>query len=241
VTQKAKGKHTATRRKGGPRQVPLEVVVERALGAPFGPCWISRAIDGEPDGGAPALITVVVSRRVGELLLPSVALVDRTCLGVKNAFLPGLQDEREIERWISDAAEAGDPLKKTELLFAQSVIFHAIDYASTLGFSPHPGFVLGLIGERPASLLDTPLARPERPLYIAGPDDDEEQVLAQLDASVGPDNYDAMAEPDLDEDELDDDELDEDELDEDELDEDELDESDTETDDGNPPLAPGRH
>jgi hypothetical protein len=38
-------------------------------------------------------------------------------------------------------------------------------------------------------LLDTPLAKPERPIYISGPDDNVEMILSHLDRTVGPDNY----------------------------------------------------
>jgi hypothetical protein len=57
-------------------------------------------------------------------------------------------------------------------------IYHAIDYAISLGFAPHRDFVAGLIGERPSALLDTALARPERPLYVPGPDDNAQKILA---------------------------------------------------------------
>jgi hypothetical protein len=190
--QKAKTKREEARRKNGARTLPAsqKALVARALGAPFGPCWVSTALDGEPDGEGPALISVVVTRRVGGLVLPCIVLVDRTCLGVKNAFIAALQTELDLERLVMNLAANGDPLRPAELLLAQSVIFHALDYARSLGFEPHRDFVAGLIGERPAVLLETPLCRPERPLYVAGPHDDVDGITSRLAASVGPDGYD---------------------------------------------------
>jgi hypothetical protein len=225
--QKAKNKRELAKRKSA-ASLPgsRSAWIERARGAPFGPCWVSVALQ-EKDVEEPALISVIVTRRLAGLLLPSVVLVDRTCLGVKNAFTGRLQSELELEAWIDELAERGDPLERAELLLAQSVIYHAIDYARSLGFEPHRDLVLSLIGERPTALLDTPLARPERPLYVPGPDDDVARVVARLDASVGRGNYDleeldipdvlrfAFGGPDIGDDlELgeDDDELEDDEL-----------------------------
>jgi hypothetical protein len=192
--QKAKTKRAEARRKNGARALPsnLKALVARALGAPVGPCWVSTAIDGEPEGEGPALISVIVSRRVGGLLLPCIVLVDRTCLGVKNAFVAALQTELDLEQLAMGMTASGDPMRPAELLLAQSIIFHAIDYARSLGFAPHRHFVVGLIGERPAVLLETPLCRPERPLYVAGPHDNVDAILSRLEASVGPDGYDLV-------------------------------------------------
>jgi hypothetical protein len=65
------------------------------------------------------------------------------------------------------------------------VIFNAIDYAATLGFSPHRDFVAALVGPRPDTLLDTPLARPARPVFVPGPDDDVARIVRVLTAKVG--------------------------------------------------------
>src|SRR6188768_95897 len=67
-----------------------------AESAPFGPCWVSVALDDSEYEGAPALISVVVTRRIRGQLLGLLALVDRTCLGVKNANLLALQSELEL-------------------------------------------------------------------------------------------------------------------------------------------------
>lgn len=219
--QKAKAKRAEVRRKKDARALPtsLKALVARALGAPFGPCWISTALDDEPDDEAPALITVIVSRRVGGLLLPCIVLVDRTCLGVKNAFVAPAQSEFDLVQLVMQLGANGDPLRPAELLLAQSVIFNALDYARSLGFEPHRDFVPGLIGERPEPLLETPLCRPERPLYIAGPDDDVDAIMSRLDARVGVEGYDVVsAFGELDDDDIDDDDIDDDDIDDDVVD-----------------------
>jgi hypothetical protein len=192
--QKAKTKRTEARRKSNARALPsnLKALVARAVESPFGPCWVSSALDDEVDGEAAALVSVIVTRRLGGLLLPCIVLVDRTCLGVKNAFVAPLQTELDVERLVMDMSASGDPLRPAELVLAQSVVFHAIDYARSLGFEPHRDFVAGLIGDRPAVLLDTPFCRPERPLYVAGPHDNVNAIVSRLAASVGPNGYDLV-------------------------------------------------
>jgi hypothetical protein len=73
------------------------------------------------------------------------------------------------------------------------VVFHALDYARSLGFFPHEDFEVALFEPRPASLSETPLAKPARPIYISGPDDDVPMILDHLDRHVGPDNYQFLA------------------------------------------------
>jgi len=193
--QKAKNKRESARRKRSAQAVrhTPEALIARAMIAPFGPCWISSALDQAPGAEEPALISVLVTRRVGGLLIPCMVLVDRTCLGVKNAVVGPPQTELDLETLRLRLSESGDVLRETDLLTAQSVIHHALDYAKSLGFAPHRDFVPELVGERPAVLLDTPLARPDRPLYVPGPEDDVRRVLARLDAGVGRGKYDVFS------------------------------------------------
>jgi hypothetical protein len=192
--QKAKTKREQVRRKNAAQALPtsLKALIARAVTAPFGPCWVSTSLGGELDEEIPPLITVIVSRRVGGLLLPCITMVDRTCLGIKNAFTGALQTEFDLERLVEDLGARGGPLAPAELLLAQSIVFHALDYAGSLGFEPNRDFVVGLIGERPAVLLETPLCRPERPVFVAGPYDDVDGITARLAARVGPNGYDLI-------------------------------------------------
>src|SRR6185369_12892506 len=135
-----------------------------AASAPFGPCWVSSSLDEPEDEVPPALITVLVTRRIrGQLLGLLEATSDR--LGEFRACEPSE---------------------------AQAVVFHAIDYAASLGFAPHPDFEASLFSPRPESLRETPLAHPARPSYAASPHDDIITVVAQLERAVGAGNYDLL-------------------------------------------------
>ena len=164
-------------------------LMRRARQGPFGPAWVATSLDD--DSTPPALVTVVVSRHIGGgLLVAEFFLVDRTCLGVKNANVLGPLDEADLEAQVA-LASANVPMRRCEPLVAQSVVFHAVDYARSLGFGPHHDYEPALIEPRPEALVDTPMSRPERPYYMSGPYDDVPRILRTLEAAVG-DGYDAL-------------------------------------------------
>ena len=61
-----------------------ELLLRAASRGAFGPCLVSV---GWQDMSKPALVCLIVSRELPSgLVLPVVMLIDRTCLGVKDAF-----------------------------------------------------------------------------------------------------------------------------------------------------------
>ncbi len=160
-----------------------------AQAAPFGPAWVSTALDEPDTDQSPPLVTVVVTRRIRGLLLAEIVLVDRTCLGVKNAMLLPLITEADLLERLDVLGGGGTEFRDCEPLEAQSVVFHALDFARSLGFGAQEDFEIALFEPRPASLSDTRLAKPERPIYISGPNDDVVTILAHLERTVGHDNY----------------------------------------------------
>ncbi|MDD5306573.1 MAG: hypothetical protein PHU25_04555 [Deltaproteobacteria bacterium] len=156
---------------------------------PFGPAYLSAGWNDE-DADV-ELVSVIVTRRLPDgRFLVGLALVDRTCLGVKDAYdLPPLGRDG-----LRDAVERvglpHDGMEEVEPLVALSVVHHALAYARKLGFEPHPDFPAAIFGPRPEALVDTPHANDEKPLYVAGPHDDSAAVTRKLDAAVGNGNYD---------------------------------------------------
>lgn len=152
-----------------------------ALASPFGPAFMSATWE-EDDDRDPPLVSVVLTRALpGGTYLALCCLVDRTCLGVKDAFIRPPMTAAELDDLL-DRYDEGLPggIEEVEVLEAQSVIFHAIDYARELGFAPHPDFPEELAGPRPERLIDTPLAHPPEPRFMAGPDDDVPRIMRQL-------------------------------------------------------------
>jgi hypothetical protein len=191
--EKHRKKRERVRRQTRSSQLPSSIaaLVRLAADAPFGPIWISAEIDSHTD--LPALVTTIVTRRISSgLLLPQIVLVDRTCLGVKNAFVMRPVTEYELVAHLREIEPQIGVLRPCEPFLAQSLVWHAVDYARSLGFEPNVDFEPALLGPRPTALLDTPLARPERPIYVAGPDDDIAAIAQRLEGAVGAENYDIV-------------------------------------------------
>lgn len=151
--------------------------------APLGPCFISAGWD---DSAAPRLVSLVVTRVLdGGDLLPHVLLLDRTCLGVKNAMLLAPMTDDELDELVEQVGLPHGGMEECDALFAQSVTFHAVEYAAKLGFAPNSDFHEALLGPRPPELLATPWASLDRPLYVPGPDDNVALVVHQLQKAVG--------------------------------------------------------
>lgn len=166
-------------------------VLRQASTFPHGQAYVSADF-ASTQMNPPRLVSVVVTRKVpGGGVLPALALVDRTCLGVKNAFVAEVMTPYEFEGFLLEVGRAHEGgVVPCELAIAQSIVWNAVDYAASLGADPHPDFPELLFGPRPSPLLDTPLARPARPFYVNGPDDDAEAILEMLDEAVGEGSYD---------------------------------------------------
>jgi hypothetical protein len=192
-TEKQKKRRDLARKKEQARRTELALptsqdgMIRRAVAFPYGPSFISPSWRNA-DETVPELVSVVVTRRApGGLFVPALALVDRTCLGVKNGFVASPVPALGLETFVAQVGRAHGTMEPCELLVAQSVVFHALDYARSLGFAPHRDFAEALFGPRPEKLLDTPLAKRSRPLFIPGPDDDVGRIMAKLGQSRGAD------------------------------------------------------
>jgi hypothetical protein len=154
----------------------------------FGPCFVSAGWDATD---SPDLVTVLVTRELpgGRYVLGS-ALVDRTCLGIKNGMILGPMPASEVSDIVDKVGRLHGAMIQCEPLVVQSVVFHAVDYARSLGFEPHRDFEPVLFGPRPEVLLDTPWSRPARPIYLSGPHDNVGAVLKALANAVGADGFD---------------------------------------------------
>ena len=174
---------TAATRSGSSSRSEL---LHLAANSPFGPAFMSGAWRS-PDEESPDLVSVILTRALpnGTFVAQS-SLVDRMCLGVKDAFCTEPMSGAELEDFVA-RYEAAHPegVEEVSVLEAQSVLFHALEFAGLVGFSPHRDFSAELVGPRPATIIDTPLAYPSRPRYVAGPHDDVTRVTRVLERYWG--------------------------------------------------------
>lgn len=201
IERKRKKRELARKRQRGRavRNGPdTSALIRVAAGSPHGPAAVSEEWDAQDE--LPALVTAVVTRKLPDgRLLPAVAMVDRTCLGVKQAMTARLMEPAELPGFFAALGTAHGGMEECEPLVVQSIVFHAVDFARRLGFEPTRDYSETMFGPRPAQLLATPWSAPAKPIYISGPNDDPQRVMRQLDRAVGKGGYDfvALAGPDL--------------------------------------------
>jgi hypothetical protein len=148
----------------------------------------------------PAQLTqILISRRgpAGQIVA-GVFLVDRACLGVKNAFARGFASATDYRLDLRDHFGDLDELVPGDANLAAKILREAIAYARNLGFEPHPDYYL------PSVLLAD--ARPDawpgeirvggpngKPLYVSGPSDNVPRILAVLNRKLGAGGFEFLA------------------------------------------------
>lgn len=119
--------------------------------------------------------TLVIARRaLGGRRMVGAFLVDVFCMGVKDAFWREVS-EREYETLLSKLTATGGPRRAiTPERFAK-LVYCAVDYAQSLGISPHADFHTArclMDGIDPSLCPDEfEFGQDGKPLYIAGPHD----------------------------------------------------------------------
>lgn len=169
-------------------------------------CWVSpgwsagllvehrdgwKDVDLGPDG--PEGMALVVVARAGRHDRLSLCgwLLDTFCLGVKNAIGPEAMRRRVVPAFVRTYFTAFPaPALPAPLALAEHLVLGAVEFATGLGFSPHPDFAptRAHLGD-----LDGPCAitfgSDGRPLYVPGPYDDPLAVMRTLTSAVGSDGF----------------------------------------------------
>lgn len=165
---------------------PMNTITKRPTEA-----WLDRRIYEHGMG----YLAVARFKASGEAEI-GVFLVDRYCLGVKNAFLSRLSaaeyQTRLVDRMFPDEQER----EAITPACARKLVEESIAYARGLGFDPHPDYRLAqrvFGGINPAECGRTfEFGDEGKPVYFQGPHDSPEfvaRVLAQLRRRCGEGGY----------------------------------------------------
>jgi hypothetical protein len=153
-------------------------------------CWVS---DDLWDKG---LGWVCLSRELPNGFVAfAVFLVDRYCLGVKNAMADVngrfTYDKRVTRQW-----RGRFTTKDMDPASARKLVEGAVDYAAALGFHPHPDYHKAklIFGDLdPSTSAETfEYGKDGKPYFFAGPYDGPERsrhILATLTERLGPDGF----------------------------------------------------
>jgi len=85
---------------------------------------------------------------------------------------------------------------KCPVELAHQMIYASIDYAARFGFTPEKDYALTQYLLAPRGELDEPykltFGKNGKPFFVAGPYDNAERILKQLEKAAGPGNYDYL-------------------------------------------------
>lgn len=183
--QKAERRELARRKEGG-----LPARLREAATAPIVHCCTTDTLWSQGMG------QVLLSRELpGGRVAFGVFLVDRYCLGVKNAFAnvaPRPNYEKDLYRKMARS----DTMTSLKPESARKLVEEAVEYARDLGFPPHPDYhtaklIFGDI-DADASDQEFEFGQDGKPLFIAGPHDSPlrcQQIVRTLENRCGPGGF----------------------------------------------------
>lgn len=142
-------------------------------------------------------VCLIIKRQPGGKYTFANVLVDRLCLGIKNTIVNCNLTEEGLDT-IIDEMENHAPAVEVTTAYFHNLIYGALDYASELGIEPPKDFNLAEYVLDP-DLVDDGIDQIEmgwngKPFYIRGPYDNYRKIISALNASVGQDGYEYIAE-----------------------------------------------
>lgn len=187
---------TAKRKKQKAQQRSYPVLgrtaqLRQAASWPVMECWVNR------DWKDPMQLNqVVVARRDPStgVIVAAGFLVDRACLGVKNALVTCIATVGEYrDRFLAGFSEQQEMIRVSVNL-AAAIVKAGLDYAASLKFRPHRDYAAAAIllcDADPTAITETiPVGGPEgEPYFIAGPNDDPDRIMAHLNQMYGSEGF----------------------------------------------------
>lgn len=119
-------------------------------------------------------------------------LLDRACLGAKNAFGRVVDEAEYLAIW--HRISQTEPFVEATPELAAKLVRESVRYAEKLGFRPHSDLAQALKVLGPADpdacAEDIPVGGPDgKPFFVAGPYDNVPHIMAKLEAAFGRDNF----------------------------------------------------
>ena len=194
--QQARQRKAAKRKKKKTRRSPSRLRSQstrsllRASGDwPLHECLLTK--EWQEEG---AITQIMVARRSPQRQIAiGTFLVDLGCLGVKSAFGRIFDTRREYRQW-RRGMMAHQDIVKADLNLVAKIIREGIAYAKDLGFRPDPDYrdAMLVLGDADPDACDVPIplgGKDGKPLFIAGPYDDVDHIMAKLTRKLGPDGF----------------------------------------------------
>lgn len=135
------------------------------------------------------LATILLSRRQpDDNILFATYLVDIFCLGLKDTFCNADFSLWRYEAEVRPRIHPTEKIEECAISVAHHIIYGAIDFAWQYGFRPHKDFELSQCVLEPVDSIEPceeiEFGKDGQPYYIAGPHDNVEYILRQLESKV---------------------------------------------------------
>lgn len=187
----------AKKKKGKTIQMlsPEKYIMQKARSLPIHECWINSSWDADKL----ANITVARKHTNGNITLGSY-LLDLNCLGVKDSQYLFNISPAEYRDLLEHYRESFN-IEIAEYKLVHNIIFAGLEFAEDYGFKPHKSFALTqhIIEEdtEDIELMEIECGKNGKPIYIAGPTENEvrsQEIIAQLEKTAGPGNFEFIKE-----------------------------------------------
>lgn len=162
-------------------------IKEKGRLLPIEKCYLA---DGYENRGL--TVALIVRRQPSGNFAFANFVIDRLCMGVKNAFANCNASEQDIEEYINRMEGNGD-VEEITAEYLHNLVYASVDYAQELGILPDKDF------KTAEYLLDEDLITDkidniefgidDKPFYIEGPFDNTKHILGLLTRSVGDDGF----------------------------------------------------
>ncbi len=168
-----------------------KAMLRASLAWPVMECWINEAWEDPTQ-----LNQVAVTRgnpATGEVYA-GVYLVDRACLGVKNAHAANFINAESFRRELLSGMSERQKLIKVDFNLAAKIVKVGLEYAAQFGFRPHRDYqeasILLQDADPDAVDIEIPVGGPEgKPFFVAGPYDNTDKIIARLTQQLGPEGF----------------------------------------------------
>jgi hypothetical protein len=149
-------------------------------------CWIAE--DYKAEGLSP--VFVVRERPDNGRLVIASFMCDIFCLGVKSVIFETNTDQNRLDFMLDMQPQE---MMETEYGHARDVILGSVQYAGSLGFSPHAEYAKAaavIESNKPFKYEKRDFGVNGKPLYYAGPDDNYQVIFETLEQNVGKGKFD---------------------------------------------------
>ncbi len=168
-----------------------KAILRAGLAWPVMECWINEAWKDPTQ-----LNQIVVARRnpaTGEVIV-GLYLVDRACLGVKNAHAANFINAETFRREMLAHLSQEQKFVKIDFNLAVKILKVGMEYGAQFGFRPHRDYedasILLQDADPDAVDVEISVGGPDgKPMFMSGPYDNVPKIMARLTHLLGPDGF----------------------------------------------------